>query len=329
MKHAAVTFVLAALAFNFVSLSASAKGDAAQCQKELRANPAPWGTEQAKAELAKADCEQRSVLCVDASGYPLPTERSDPSLKSGETLTVKLFGPKSCQEVLTVSTNLHQSDVTLFKATPANKGIERVAAVEIEQLAKATVTTDVMTDSVTIFVSRLDSELTLEGITLTVTPPRYYLDVGLLAAFTPQYQRVSTQRSPGSEEQFIRETNTVRAAAAITVNFFPWGQYSAPRFSGYHGLAIQAGIGGDLDRIDDEFYTGILWEPIPGAGVSAGLALLEMQRLQDHYPSGTLVKPGDVPSDTFLGPRFYFGISLNTQVFQTVLSLGAKARVPN
>ncbi|HEY3255697.1 MAG TPA: hypothetical protein VGJ91_17180, partial [Polyangiaceae bacterium] len=68
---------------------------------------------------------------------------------------------------------------------------------------------------------------------------------------------------------------------------------------------------------------------IPGAGISAGLALLEMQRLQPGYPMGALVAPSDVPKDTFLGPRFYFGVSLNTQVFQTVLSLGSKARVPN
>jgi hypothetical protein len=32
--------------------------------------------------------------------------------------------------------------------------------------------------------------------------------------------------------------------------------------------------------------------------------------------------------DTELAPRFYFGISLNAQIFQTVLNIGSDARVP-
>ena len=196
-------------------------------------------------------------------------------------------------------------------------------------LAKTTVKIKAMTVSVTIVVSRVTAPLSVRGVTLVVTPPRYYLDVGLLVAFTPNYQRVTTQRVPGSSEQFIREEKTVHPSAAIALTYFPAGQYSVPRFTRYHGLGIQLGIGGDLSRIDDEFYMGGVWEPVPGAGISAGLALITLEKLQPGYPEGALVKPNDVPKDTFLGPRFYFGFSLNTEVFQTLLKLGEKAVVPN
>ncbi len=333
MKMNLLRFALPFLGVAFYSQVGHAKDAATTCAKELARVAGTAAYNPASSDLEKADCEQRNVLCVDFTGYPLSADRGDPRLLSGESLTVKLFGPKSCEGLLTVGTNLHLSGVTLFSPSAGadDKAGEpdAAASIEIEQLAKSSATTDLTVDSVTVFVSRKDIDASVEGITLVVTPPRYYLDVGVLAAFTPDFQQVTTQRAPGSQETFVRETNTVRAAAAITLNYFPAGQYAAPRFSGLHGLGFQAGIGGNLDRIDDEFYLGALWEPIPGAGVSAGLALLTMERLQPHYPSGALVSPDDVPKDTFLGPRFYFGVSLNTQVFQTLLSLGAKARVPN
>jgi hypothetical protein len=297
---------------------------ASDCENALAGSAAQLRTDIARREFVRADCETRSVYCVGPDGHPVPGEL-DPELKTGEELTVKLFGPDQCLDVLAVATQLHQSTATLFRDAPASR-IRAASAPTL--LAKTIATTDAATESVTVFVSRLDTKLNLEGVTLTVTPRRYYLDVGLIVAFTPYYQQVSTARVAGSEEQFIRETNTIHPSAAIALSYFPAGQYAAPRFSGYHGLAIQAGIGGDLSRVDDEFYLGLLWEPIPGAGVSAGLALLEMERLQPNYPAGALVSPDDVPKDKFLGPRGYFGISLNTEVFQTLLSLGGEARVP-
>ncbi|MEI9939284.1 MAG: hypothetical protein WDO69_18845 [Pseudomonadota bacterium] len=296
------------------------------CQTDLPNSAHLLSTNAAQVEFVKADCETRSVYCVGPDGYPVPGEL-DPDLKSGEELTVKLFGPATCQDVLTVATQLHQASATLFRDVGVTKRDEVLASLAL--LAKTTATTDAATESITVFVSQINTKLNIEGVTLMVTPRRYYLDVGLLVAFTPYFQQVSTARVPGSKEQFVRETNTIHPSAAITLSYFPAGQYAVPRFSGYHGLGIQAGIGGDLSRVDDEFYLGLVWEPIPGAGISAGLAMLEMERLQPGYPSGALVNPNDVPKDTFLGPRAYFGISLNTEVFQTLLSLGAKARVPH
>jgi hypothetical protein len=307
---------------------AQATPDPNACAGDLARSNGTFSDEATKAELAKADCEERSVFCVDASGYPIPGEQRDPQLKSGQSLIVKLFGPSTCEDVLTVGSDVQQSDVTLFRATPAEKARGGAAKVVTRLLAKATVTTDAASESVTVVVSRLDNRLSIQGVTLVVTPPRYFLDVGLLVAFTPAYQTVSTSRAPGSTEQFIRTENTIHPSAAVTINYFPAGQYSVPRFSDYHGLGIQAGIGGDLTRLDDEFYLGAIWEPIPGAGVAAGLAMLSMEKLHPDYPAGALVNPNDVPKDTFLGPRFYFGITLNTQVFQTALSLGGKAIVP-
>jgi hypothetical protein len=303
---------------------------------ELTARQGAFSSNEAQQELAKADCDHRDVYCVDASGYPVPGEERDPDLKSGQVLTLKLFGPSSCQGVLAVGSNVKQSDVRLFRdegAEVKNLADDKPKAppppLKIELLSRATVTTDAATEKVTVVVSRVDVPLSLLGIELDVSPPRYFLDVGLLVSFTPKYQTVSTSRAPGSSEVFIREEEQIHPSAAITLNYFPFGQYAVPRFSDWHGLGIQAGIGADFSEIDDEFYVGLIWEPIPGAGISGGLAMLSMQRLQPDYPEGALVSPSDVPKDEFLGPRAYFGISLNTQVFQTVLNLGGKARVPN
>jgi len=343
LKSNPFRFAPLALGFALVTSEAFADASAAtlaatECRADLmtvesQGRGATFDDTAVKEELSKADCERDDVYCVDATGYPVPGESRDPGLKPGQALTIKLFGPTRCVNVLNVGTDVKQSNVSLFpQEAAAQRALPRDATVpppEIQLLAKATVTPSATTDAVTVVVSRTDVPLSLEGITLTVTPGLYYLDVGLLAAFAPNFERVSTSRAPGSEEQFIREERSIRPAAAIALSYFPFGQYSVPRFTGYHGLGFQIGIGGDLARIGDEFYMGLAWEPVPGAGISSGLALLTMQRLQPGYPSGTLVNPNDVPKDEFLGPRFYFGFSLNTQVFQTVLQLGEKARVPN
>lgn len=319
------------------SASANANANATQCRDEvLRTSRADerietFSTPEAEEELSKGDCEQRGVYCVDASGYPVPGE-ADPDLRSNETLIVKLFGPKSCDGVLTVGTDMEESGTTLFREEPPTPRKEKdtmppLPAVRL--LAKATAKTNASTESVTVVVSRADVRISINGDELYVTPPRYFLDVGLLVAFSPEFQTVSTSRAPGSTEEFIREERTIHPSGAVTVNYFPFGQYAVPRFSDYHGLGIQAGIGGDLTELDDEFYLGLIWEPIPGAGISGGLALLAMERLQPDYSSGALVNPNDVPRDDFMGPRFYFGVCLNAQVFQTVLQLGGKALVPN
>lgn len=324
-----------------VARQSRAEGDLRPCAEDIRLTEAPaarsqaFSTAAAADMLAKADCDQTDVYCVDASGYPIPSEQRDPHLRSGQALTIKLLGPKSCDQILTVGSDVKQSGVVLFRPDPgtvngkALPAIKTVADVELQLLAKSTASTDATTLSVTVVVSRADADVSLKGIRLTVTPPRYYLDVGLLVSFTPSYQRVSTSRAPGSTEQYIREERTIHPSAAVTVNYFPLGQYAAARPSWFHGLGVQAGIGGNLSKLDDEFYLGAIWEPVPGAGLSAGLALHAMERLQPDYPSGALVSPNDVPRDHFLGPRFYFGVCLNTQVFQTVLSLGEKALVPN
>jgi hypothetical protein len=303
---------------------------------ELRRNSTrdkTFGADGVKQELANADCERNDVYCVDATGFPVPGEDGDPGLKSNQELTVKLFGPASCEGVLTVGTSVKQSNVSLFRAPPAakvglRKGL-RAAQIPIQLLAKSTVKLSVTAESVRVVVSRVDVALSLQGIELTVTPPRYYLDVGILVPFSVDYQQVSTSRVPGSTEVFIREENTLRPAAAVALSYFPFGQYGVPRFTGVHGLGFQAGVGADFDRVDDEFYLGLIWEPVPGAGISAGMALLDMERLQPGYPQGALVKPNDVPKDEFMAPRVYFGLSLNTEVFQTALKLGEKALVPN
>lgn len=327
------------LALLFVSLCSgrgraeteATEADVRSCQSSIREVAKLNRTstfKDAQQEVDKADCERADVYCVDVTGYPVPSEEPDPGLKSGQSFTVKLFGPDTCNGVLSVGTNIKQSDVSLFRKS-LQEGGKEAGKQAIKLLSKSTVKLPLTAESVTVVVSRQDKSLSIHGAVLPVTPPRYYLDVGLLVPFTVNYQRVSTSRVPGSTEVFIREEHTIRPAGAVALTYFPAGQYAVPRFTDYHGLGIQVGVGADFDRLDDEFYMGGLWEPIPGAGISAGLALISMQKLQPGYPEGALVKPNDVPKDEFLGPRFYFGISLNTEAFQTALKLGEKALVPN
>jgi len=327
-RHAALG---AALAAHFAAVSSSAQ-TAEACRDSLRgAKASTYSDGPAGAEYDKADCADRDTYCVGPDGFPLPMEETDPALVAGSKLKVKLFGPASCAELLGVAVDRQQSRVRLFRSPDPGGDGQKKASSEgaIQLLATTVVATDAQTDSVTVRVYRTDVTHGIDGITLEVRHERYFLDVGLLVAFAYGYQQVSPARLPGLRDEFIRETDTIRPAAAITVNYFPFGQLSEPRFTGVHGLGVQAGIGGDLDPIDDEFYMGLIYEPVPGAGVSAGVALLQMQKLQPDYPSGVLIDPGDVPRDTFLGARPYVGVSLNTEVFETVMKAGAKARVPD
>ena len=180
MGRMALAFVSALLAVLLAPSSASAEATPTTCWQELQRVGTAFNTTEANAELEKADCDQRSVLCVDATGYPLPSESTDPKVKSGETLIVKLFGPKGCSGVLTVRTDVSQSDITLFPPMPTQAAAREGAAppplppVEIQQLARAVASTTSTTESITVSISRTDaSRLTLEGLTLLVTPPRY------------------------------------------------------------------------------------------------------------------------------------------------------------
>lgn len=305
--------------------------DADDCARELVHTLSSAAAFYPEDKLAQLDCDERYVYCVDAHGKAVPGER-DPQLNYSRSLTIKLLGPQSCLELLKVGTDVQQSDnITLFRAVKeaaADTETRSGAGPVITVLDKATLEADASIESFTVIVSRADEPRSLRGDTLSVIPPRYFLDVGILVAFAP-HQEISAARIPGSQELFIREEKGLRPSAAVTLNYFFLGQYSVPRFSGWHGFAVQAGIGGDFSEVDDEFYLGVLWEPIPGAGVSAGLAMIEMDRLQPNYPAGALVSADDVPKDRFLAPQPYFGISLNTQVFETALKLGEKARVPN
>ncbi len=317
----------------FIALCPVAKAHATatmrECHEQLQRIQEAWRTPEAAKAFDDAGCDARTVYCVDPSGYPVPEETKDPNLSIGETLTIRLFGPDACLPWLTVTTHSKQLNATLFPRVPAAAPRAAPVPIKIIQLANTKATPDENTETLTIFVARKDLTLELEGISIDVIEPGYYLDVGVLAAFTPWYQQVSTSRAPGMQDQFIRETNTIHPAAAITLNYFPFKQYSRPKFTGIHGLGVLAGIGGNFSRIDDEFYLGLLWEAVPGAGISTGVALLEMQKLHPNYPAGALVQPNDVPKDSYLGPRWYFGIALDTQVFQTILRMGASARVPS
>jgi hypothetical protein len=62
-----------------------------------------------------------------------------------------------------------------------------------------------------------------------------------------------------------------------------------------HGFGFQAAIGGDLGRLDDEFYFfGLIYEVVPGAGISGGLALTQVESLQPGHVAGTLVDPSEI-----------------------------------
>ena len=324
----------------FISGSSNAQetapADPAQCGKALQSvATTSYVAPQAIDEFTKASCADHNIICIGPNGQPLPNEESNVELRPGSTATVKLFGPAACGKVLSVSADITQTAATLFPP-PTNDNLRDALApgltqaeTKIEVLASTAVTPDSYSESVTFFVVRTDTGNRLPGLKVDVTQPRYYLDVGVLVAFTPYFKEVSAARVPGQQDSFIRETNTIHPSAAIGVNYYPFGQYTQPRFTGYHGLAIQAAIGANLSRIDDEFYLGLLWEPVPGAGISAGLAMLQMQRLQPNYPSGALVQPNDIPKDTYLGGRAYFGVSLNTRVFRTLLDIGGKVNVPH
>lgn len=283
-----------------------------------------------KEESERVGCGESLIYCVGPDGQPLPGETA-PALRPSDVLTIKLLGPSDCADTLSVASNVRVRSQRLFRKLPtgpAAKSGEQPAPVLYQLLATTSVEVDKTTEEITVVVARTDTKKSIRGAELKVVQFTYLLDVGLLTAFAFDYSQVKTARIPGTDDSFIRETSGIHAGGAIALSVFPCGQYDTPRFSRLHGFGVQVGIGADLSRVDDEFYFGAIYEAIPGVGLSAGVALLEMQTLQPSYPEGTLAAVDDLPADTALQPAFYLGVSLNTQVLDTIVDLGKGIHVP-
>jgi hypothetical protein len=164
---------------------------------------------------------------------------------------------------------------------------------------------------------------------IAIDQGRYFLEVGALVPVVINGSRtVGAAAIPGTPERMVVIEEDARVTGALVLNVFPFGGRSRGKL--YTGLSgnswgLQVGIDLDFGNLTDQFYAGLLCEPISGFGISVGVAIVEGQVLTEGSRVGMLVPPGEtVPHGDRYMARTYIGVTFTTEVLQTLLA-GATA----
>lgn len=162
---------------------------------------------------------------------------------------------------------------------------------------------------------------------LIIDNGRYYLEPALLVPFV--YRGVRTvELTPtvsGTEIRLGIEQDWHITAAAM-LNVFPLGrqkgQISSFRSCRYRSCIdnwLGAQVGASLDPFFQEWYLGVLFEPVSGLSVGFGGAILKGEFLAPGRAVGMLLPSGDASvkfSDYMVRP--YFGMSFTLDIFETL-----------
>jgi hypothetical protein len=155
----------------------------------------------------------------------------------------------------------------------------------------------------------------------------YHLEASVLVPFVFRGKRVATLTpTPGGNQFLIGLDEDWHITAAVMVDLFPFGRQKGQVSSFEHcrsgscvenWLGLQFGTG--LSSIFQEWYLGLLFEPVSGVAIGAGGALLKGDFLGPGLAEGMLLpSPAQfsVNSDYMIRP--YFGIALTSDIFQTL-----------
>jgi hypothetical protein len=295
-------------------------------------------------ELCKNSCAaERGAFCIDVetgepfcrgelgAAYQLP--KSIP-LKS--SLALRVMGPKDTEGAIElVTTFVHLSD-TLTKEGSAKSASAPARYIQLKELV-ATVPDDSSIESLQISFKRTkpgSGEVIAKSYKVAIDRGKYYLEIGLLVPFVVNGSTVvgTTPLSGTGGEQRITVFNDSIVSPAVAVNLFPGGRRkgrvsSFDPWSFWDFVGLQAGVDIDLAHAFDRVYGGLALEPVAGISLNLGIAAIKSQLVPESYAEGMLLPKGETltPRTEYL-PRFYFGVTVTTDVQTTIVGAVQAAR---
>lgn len=275
-------------------------------------------------------------------------------MKAGTKMRVVVIAPVENQDSFSIGmAEIARVDV-LIRDQPepaAEEGAEvcqRKTAAEVGYVVKAsqefTVPKSLGVTDVSITIQSNSSTRTFES---AIDHGYYYVDLGLFVPFTVNGKRTIDARNVGSE-RYVTVDDDLRVTAGIAMNVFPGGRRrgeltpwsNLPECSGnettksdkrackralrswaeFMGLQI----GADLDVRDpiDQFYFGVVFEPVSGVTFSVGPAIMKVDRLPAGVVQGQLVtSDADLEPRSRYEARFYGSFGLSLDLVQAVRAL--------
>lgn len=156
---------------------------------------------------------------------------------------------------------------------------------------------------------------------------QYHVELSLLVPFVFRGRRVGTLTStPTGTELQVGLNEDWHVNGAVMLDFFPLGRQKGQASSFQHcrysscvenWLGFQFGTG--LSSLFQEWYFGLLFEPVSGLALGAGGTFLKGDFLGPGLAQGMLLPAAsdfNVKSDYMLRP--YFGVAITTDIFQTL-----------
>jgi hypothetical protein len=166
---------------------------------------------------------------------------------------------------------------------------------------------------------------------------RYHLEASVVVPFVYRGRRVATltPTPTGTELYQVGLNQDWHVTAALMIDVFPFGRQKGQVSSFQHcrssscaenWLGVQVGTG--FSSIFQEWYMGLLFEPVSGLGVGAGAAFLKGDFLGPGLAEGMLLDSPSkfsVNSDYMIRP--YFGVAITSDIFQTLDRSSVFARI--
>ena len=165
---------------------------------------------------------------------------------------------------------------------------------------------------------------------------QYHLEASVLVPFVYRGRRIATLTpTPSGTELQVGLNQDWHVTAAIMVDLFPFGRQKGQVSSFQHcrsgscaenWLGIQFGTG--LSSIFQEWFLGLLFEPVSGLALAAGGALLKGDFLGQGLAEGMLLPSAaefSAKSDYMIRP--YFGVAVTSDIFQTLDRSSVFARI--
>jgi hypothetical protein len=258
---------------------------------------------------------------------------------AGSRLLVQILGPKDCEDVFELSTDFVKIKESLFDERPRVTSGEEAAEATIDVLQKLEVVAPTDMDVTQIRVKFGRGERDSKEYLLTIDHGRYYLSVGLLVPFVANGSRTFVASPvPGTGQRAITLVEDWHLTAALALNVYPFGrrrgQVSA--FTGWSTdrsdtvrdlLGFQ--IAADLDVSDllDQWYFGLMVEPVAGVSLNAGMALLKGEFLPDRLSTGMLVgSDAEIEAVRHYMARPYIGFTLTLDIIDTLAKASREVR---
>jgi hypothetical protein len=164
----------------------------------------------------------------------------------------------------------------------------------------------------------------------------YHLEASVLVPFVYRGRRVATLTpTPSGNELQVGIDQDWHITAAVMVDLFPAGRQKGQVSSFQHcrtgscaenWIGLQVGAG--LSSIFQEWYLGLLFEPVSGLAIAGGAAMLKGDFLGPGLAEGMRLPSAtqfSVNSDYMFRP--YFGVAVTSDLFQTLDRSSVFARI--